>query len=173
MKAKKKPIQVWAKQFANMSAEEFVQQLEYPTDEEVYVADENTIKVKKSRGEISLTRGNWMLYELKTDRAYWAIDHEIFKKTYKHLMGDIYQKKGVVIEFERLGSLADHDIVPVLNFLNSDETVNQVKEQGFVTVDTLEGIEKLWVGEVVIKGVEGEFYPVMYQNFLKVYEILK
>ena len=60
MKAKKKPIQVWAKQFANMSAEEFVQQLEYPTDEEVYVADENTIKVKKSRGELSLTRGTYM-----------------------------------------------------------------------------------------------------------------
>ena len=158
MKAKKKPIQVWAKQFANISAEDFIKDLEYPTDEEVYVADENTIKVKKSRGEISLTRGNWMLYELKTDRAYWAIDHEIFKKTYKHLMGDIYQKKGVVIEFERLGSLADHDIVPVLNFLNSDETVHQVKEQGFVTVNTLEGIEKLWVGEVLIKGVEAVSY---------------
>ena len=47
-----------------------------------------------------------------------------------------------------------------------------IKEQGFLEVNTLEGVERLFSGEVVVKGVKGEFYPVSYENFVKVYDIL-
>ena len=39
-------------------------------------------------------------------------------------------------------------------------------------IETLEGVEKLFPGEVLIKGIRGELYPVKKENFNLVYEII-
>ena len=51
--------------------------------------------------------------------------------------------------------------------------MKSVKQQGFLEINTLEGTERLFSGEVVVKGIEGEFYPISYDNFIKVYDILE
>ena len=76
------------------------------------------------------------------------------------------------------------NVIEVLNFLGykiatpleelqRDELVKSVKQQGFLEINTLEGTERLFSGEVVVKGIKGEFYPVSYDNFIKVYDILE
>lgn len=42
----------------------------------------------------------------------------------------------------------------------------------YIEVDTLEGVEKLYVSEILIKGIADEFYPVKRENFDKVYDII-
>ena len=79
-------------------------------------------------------------------------------------------------------SLEEKDILDLIDFIGTqergdiifgkrkDEIVTSVQSKGFLSVDTLEGVEKLFVGELLIKGVDGEFYPVKKENFLKVYK---
>ena len=59
-----------------------------------------------------------------------------------------------------------------LEELQRDELVETIKEQGFLEINTLEGVERLFSDEIVVRGVKGEFYPVSYDNFIKVYDIL-
>lgn len=35
--------------------------------------------------------------------------------------------------------------------------VDAVKSQGYINVNTLEGVERLYVGEILVKGIDGEF----------------
>lgn len=82
-------------------------------------------------------------------------------------------------------SLEERDIIEVLNFvgykLNRDailafiqrsEMIDEIKKQGCISINTLEGVEKLYPTEVLIRGVEGEYYPVKRTNFDKVYEVI-
>ena len=46
-------------------------------------------------------------------------------------------------------------------------------ETGYISINTLEGTEKLYPTEILIKGVEGEYYPVKRINFDKVYEVIE
>jgi hypothetical protein len=121
--------------------------------------------------------GNWVIYELNTDKCFWAIDNEIFNKTYVKVDGkdDIYKKAVYEIEFVEFKSLDDSDIIQVLDFLDieyDNELIVTVKSNGYIEVDTLEGVENLYVSEILIKGIEGEFYPVKRENFDKVYDVL-
>ena len=60
-----------------------------------YDGSNKTIYIKKERGEIELTLGNWVIYETNTDKSFWAIAHDIFLKTYElvSLAGNKYRKK--------------------------------------------------------------------------------
>lgn len=46
----------------------------------------------------------------------------------------------------------------------------EIQQFGFALINTLEGTEKLHVGEYLIKGINGEFYPVASERFNKIYE---
>ena len=92
-------------------------------------------------------------------------------------------KKVYEVEFSKLDIEDTKSIIETLNFLGysvttpleelqRDVLVESIKEQGFLKVNTLEGVERLFSGEVVVKCVRGEFYPVSYDNFVKVYDIL-
>lgn len=50
--------------------------------------------------------------------------------------------------------------------------IEEIKEQGYISINTLEGVEKLYPTEILIRGVEGEYYPVKRVNFDKVYEVV-
>ena len=179
MKARKKPIEVVAIKYdENTVLDEFLELLRSNKDEPVYYDESTkTIYIKKERGNIALTFGNWVIYELNTDKCFWAIDNDIFKKIYVKVDGktDIYQKAVYEIEFVEFESLDDNDIIQVLDFLGmkfNRVLIDTIKSNGYIEVDTLEGVEKLYVSEILIKGIAGEFYPVKRENFDKVYDII-
>ena len=60
----------------------------------------------------------------------------------------------------------------LLTILQRDEMVEEINKQGYISINTLEGVEKLYPTEILIRGVEGEYYPVKRVNFDKVYEII-
>ena len=51
--------------------------------------------------------------------------------------------------------------------------VEEVLEQGYILINTLEGVEKLYPTEILIRGIKGEYYPVTLENFNKVYEVVE
>jgi hypothetical protein len=166
--------------------EEFLKLLGTNEKEPVrYDESDGTIYIAKERGEISLPRGNWVIREDNTDGCFWSIEPDIFLQTYNRVKGTIntFVKKVYEVDFVKLNTDNTKSIIEVLNFLGysvttpleelqRDELIKSIKEQGFLEVNTLEGIERLFSGEVVVKGVKGEFYPVSYDNFIKVYDIL-
>lgn len=179
MKARKKPIEVVAIKYdENTVLDEFLELLRSNKDEPVYYEETTkTIYIQKERGNISLTLGNCVIYELNTDKCFWVIDNEIFKKTYIKVdrKTDIYRKSVYEIEFVEFKSLDDNDIIQVLEFLNvnwNEDLLNNIKMNGYINVDNLEGVEKLYVSEILIKGIAGEFYSVKRENFDKVYDII-
>ena len=182
----RKPIEVIALRYdeeTNLGS--FLELLKNNKSEPVrYDGTNKTIYIKKERGEIELSLGNWAIYETNTDKSFWAIDHDIFIKTYEliSLAGNKYRKRVYQVQTCEFSSLEEKDILDFLDFIGTqergdiifgkrkDEIVTSVQSKGFLSVDTLEGVEKLFVGELLIKGVDGEFYPVKKENFLKVYK---
>lgn len=187
MKARKKPIEVFAVHYShNIILEEFLKLLRMNEKEPVrYDESDGTIYIAKERGEISLPRGNWVIREDNTDGCFWSIDPDIFLKTYNRVKGTVntFVKRVYEVDFIKMDIDDTKSIIEVLNFLGyfvttpleelqRDELVESIKEQGFLEINTLEGVERLFSGEVVVRGVRGEFYPVSYDNFIKVYDIL-
>ena len=136
--------------------EEFLKLLRTNEKEPVrYDESDGTIYIAKERGEISLPRGNWVIRE---NRVY-EVDF---------IKMDIDDTKSIIEVLNFLG----YFVTTPLEELQRDELVESIKEQGFLEINTLEGVERLFSGEVVVRGVRGEFYPVSYDNFIKVYDIL-
>lgn len=190
MRARKKPIEVLAIHYThNTIVEELLKFLRNNKNEPVrYDENDKTIYIQKERGEIALKFGNWVIFEENTDKCFWAIDHEIFLKTYSRVPHTVntFVKKVYEVDCVEFKSLDEKDIIEVLNFLGyklerdatltllqRDEMVEEIKKQGYISINTLEGVEKLYTTEVLIRGIEGEYYPVKRVNFDKVYEVLE
>ena len=187
MKARKKPLEVFAVRYSyNIILEEFLKLLRTNEKEPVrYDESDGTIYIEKERGEISLPKGNWVIREDNTDGCFWSINPDIFLQTYNRVKGTVntFVKRVYEVDFIKMDIDDTKSIIEVLNFLGyfvttpleelqRDELVESIKEQGFLEINTLEGVERLFSGEVVVRGVRGEFYPVSYDNFIKVYDIL-
>lgn len=188
MKARKKPIEVFAIKYDNnIILEEFLKLLRTNEKEPVrYDESDGTIYIIKERGEIALPKGNWVIREDNTDGCFWSIDPDIFLQTYHRVKGTVntFVKKVYDVDFVKIDTNDTKNVIEVLNFLGykiaapleelqRDKLVKSVKQQGFLEINTLEGTERLFSGEVVVKGIEGEFYPTSYDNFIKVYDILE
>lgn len=187
--AERKPIEVIALRYdEKTNLGNFLELLKSNKSEPVrYNGKNKTIYIKKERGEIELNLGNWVIYETNTDKSFWAIDHDIFLKTYTlvSLAGNKYRKKVYQVETCKFTSLEKEDILDLIDFIgcqdrgdvvrgvDKDKLVSAVQSKGFLSIDTLEGIEKLFPREFLIKGVEGEFYQVKPENFWKVYRELE
>lgn len=189
MKARKKPIDVMAIHYThNIDLDKFLELLGTNKEEPVRYDDlDKTIYIQKDRGEIALKYGDWVIFEENTDKCFWAIDHEIFLKTYIKVPNTVntFVKKVYEVDCVVFESLDEHDIVKVLDFvgyqinqndsltfLQRDDLIHEIKEQGYIVIKTLEGDEKLYPTEVLIRGVEGEYYPVERVNFDKVYDVI-
>lgn len=189
MKARKKPIDVMAIHYThNIDLDKFLELLGTNKEEPVRYDDlDKTIYIQKDRGEIALKYGDWIIFEENTDKCFWAIDHEIFLKTYIKVSNTVntFVKKVYEVDCVVFESLDEHDIVKVLDFvgyqinqndsltfLQRDDLIHEIKEQGYIVIKTLEGDEKLYPTEVLIRGVEGEYYPVKRVNFDKVYDVI-
>lgn len=90
-----------------------------------------------------------------------------------------YIKKPVKIEAIQL---KEDNIIEVFDFLDEAnyketksteelEDFNQrMLKQGYIEIETLEGIMKVSFGDYIIKGVKGEFYPCKPDIFQATYE---
>lgn len=187
MKAIKKPIEILAKRYTKDSDLDSLLNLLRSNKNEPVRFEESTgdLFIQKDRGEIRLTLGNWIIFEENTDRCFWFIDHEIFLETYSFLAeeGEFsrFVKKVYEIEFVDFVNLELDSIKEVLIFIedsgfnldaDNKQTPSIVKEQGFIIIETLEGDEKLFPGEVLVKGIRGELYPVKKENFDLVYKVI-
>ena len=189
MKARKKPIDVMAIHYNhNVIFDKFLELLRTNEDEPVrYDEIDKTIYIQKERGEIALKYGDWVIFEENTDKCFWAIDYDIFLKTYVRVPNTVntFVKKVYEVDCVVFESLDEHDIIKVLDFvgyqinqndsltfLQRNDLIEEIKEQGYIVIKTLEGDEKLYPTDVLIRGVEGEYYPVKRVNFDKVYDVI-
>jgi hypothetical protein len=91
----------------------------------------------------------------------------------------LYRKKPVVIEAVQLQDNYK-SIVECVEFvfnigmdssmIGEAATVQKVKEEEGFLIPTLEGNMKVSIGDYIIKGVNGEFYPCKPDIFEKTYE---
>lgn len=88
----------------------------------------------------------------------------------------LYRKKPVVVEARQL---TKKNYTEVLDWVNGGPTlaIDRIAFHGSgeinVTIRTLEGVMRANVGDWVIKGVNGEFYPCKPDIFEKTYEPAK
>lgn len=82
-----------------------------------------------------------------------------------------YRKKPVIIEAIQFEDNSDR-IIEIHEFMGGDTIrVNYEDENNpYLKIETLEGIMKASVGDYIIKGVNGEFYPCKPDIFEKTYE---
>lgn len=82
-----------------------------------------------------------------------------------------YRKKPIIIEAIQFEDNSDR-IIEIHEFMGGDTIrVNyEDKDNPYLKIETLEGIMKASVGDYIIKGVNGEFYPCKPDIFEKIYE---
>jgi hypothetical protein len=82
-----------------------------------------------------------------------------------------YRKKPVVIEAIQLKDLDTLNLMLIQEFVGlANDKVLAVSDG--VLIDTLEGTMKASIGDFIIKGVQGEFYPCKPDIFEKTYELV-
>lgn len=82
-----------------------------------------------------------------------------------------YRKKPVIIEAVQFEDSSDR-IIEIHEFMGGD-TIRvdyEDKDNPYLKIETLEGTMKASVGDYIIKGVNGEFYPCKPDIFEKTYE---
>jgi hypothetical protein len=80
-----------------------------------------------------------------------------------------YRKKPVVIEAVQLRDLEIPNLMEIQQFVGLGEDIFKVVSDGLI-IKTLEGDMKASIGDWIIKGVNGEFYPCKPDIFEKTYE---
>lgn len=82
-----------------------------------------------------------------------------------------YRKKPVIIEAIQFEDNSDR-IIEIHEFMGGDTIrVNyEDRDNPYLKIETLEGTMKASVGDYIIKGVNGEFYPCKPDIFEKTYE---
>lgn len=184
-KAKKKPIELWAKRYdSTVDVNELMGFIKEKSTENIeYDSDRKSIFIRKARGDIELKLNNWLLWEINTSRDFWAIDENIFLKTYERVQDSglgLYRKKQIEIEYCHFKDTDSLTIKSILRFMNiksetvmerlqEDDFVSDIQDSKIILIETLEGEEKLCLGEYLIKGIEGELYPVSSESFNQVF----
>ena len=88
----------------------------------------------------------------------------------------LYRKKPVVIEAIQLtheiaiSALADRVPFPFNELTVSGTWNDRVIHDAYIQIRTLEGVMTAKLGDYVIKGVKGEYYPCKEDIFLATYE---
>jgi hypothetical protein len=80
-----------------------------------------------------------------------------------------YRKKPVVIEAVQLENLEIPNLMAIQQFVGLGKDIFKVESDGLI-IKTLEGDMKASIGDFIIKGVQGEFYPCKPDIFEKTYE---
>lgn len=79
-----------------------------------------------------------------------------------------YRKRPVVIEALRWNGVFDHKL---FSFINTNlVSLGCSDSEVYFFINTLEGAHKVTVGDYIIKGIKGEFYPCKPDIFEKTYD---
>lgn len=81
-----------------------------------------------------------------------------------------YRKKPVVIEAQKLTDFNYRDLA---EWCNGVVRAREDNFEPYVTIYTLEGTMKADLGDYIIKGVKGEFYPCKPDIFEATYEAVE
>jgi hypothetical protein len=81
----------------------------------------------------------------------------------------LYRKKPVTVEAVQLRDVELRTLMALQNFAGLGNDVFEAVEDG-ILINTLEGKMKASIGDFIIKGVQGEFYPCKPDIFEKTYE---
>ena len=82
------------------------------------------------------------------------------------------RKKPVVIEFVRYDGKNEHKVKTFVGSCLNIQQEHYASEVIELNIETLEGWMRVSVGDYVIKGVNGEFYPCKPDIFEKTYDII-
>jgi hypothetical protein len=82
-----------------------------------------------------------------------------------------YRKKPVVVEAVQLEDLEVYTLMAIQHLVGLGKDIFEVKGDGLI-IRTLEGNMKASIGDFIIKGVQGEFYPCKPDIFEKTYELI-
>jgi hypothetical protein len=82
-----------------------------------------------------------------------------------------YRKKPVVIEAIQLEDLEVYTLMSIQHLVGLGKDIFEVKGDGLI-IKTLEGDMRASIGDWIIKGVQGEFYPCKPDIFEKTYELV-
>ena len=84
-----------------------------------------------------------------------------------------YRKKPVVIEAVQFSDDSADIIIELQEFMQSNLRVSYADPNNpVIKIETLEGVMDASVGDFIIKGVNGEFYPCKPDIFEKTYEVV-
>ena len=85
-----------------------------------------------------------------------------------------YRKKPVIIEAVQFKDDSADTIIALQEFMQSDLRVSYVdSDNPVIKIETLEGVMDASIGDFIIKGVNGEFYPCKSDIFEKTYEAVE
>ena len=88
-----------------------------------------------------------------------------------------FKKKPVVIEAVQFTNnntnTNSENIQFITDWINSEKENTANHDNTNIFIQTLEGIMKASVGDYIIRGVNGEFYPCKEDIFLKTYDVVK
>lgn len=80
----------------------------------------------------------------------------------------VYRKKPVAIEARQVGGFTHSTLLKWIESEGGDARYNTVKNS--IDIETLEGVMSAQLGDFIIKGVQGEFYPCKPDIFAATYE---
>lgn len=81
-----------------------------------------------------------------------------------------YRKKPVVIEAIQFDGENESEIHAFINGKQYMEHGYNSEDGDYLNIYTLEGVMEARPGDYIIKGVQGEFYPIKEDIFLETYE---
>lgn len=85
-----------------------------------------------------------------------------------------YRKKPVVIEAIQFTDDKTETLIRLQEFMNRDIEVSYKNPKNPVLrIETLEGVMEASIGDYIIKGINGEFYPCKPDIFKATYEKVK
>ena len=183
MIAKKLPIPVYAIQYKGSNRKEILDMIDkYDLDVQ---ENKSGFSVRIKRGALRLDSGAWLAYGLK-DKEVRVIQDEIFKETYNKARTQephLYTKKPVEAECIRIDEFNLVTVHHILEFIHDgkiDIDIYKVYQQaakyqsdGFMPIHTLEGTVEAKIGDYLIRGPQGEVYPVLPSVFSQNYSVVK
>ena len=83
-----------------------------------------------------------------------------------------YRKKPVVVEAEQFVIWNLNDLPATVSVLSQVYVVKGNSLNPYIEIPTLEGTMRANLGDFIIKGVQGEFYPCKPDIFEQTYELI-
>ena len=184
MMAKKLPIPVYAVRYRGSNRKEILDMEEFFAIK--VQENDSEFWVRTPRGNLRLDSGAWLAYGL-TDGEVRVIQDEIFKETYTQNQNQephLYIKNPVEVECIRIDNFNLVTVHRLLEFIHGGGSylnhydIFQIYRQaadwrsaGSMPISTLEGTMEAEVGDYLIRGPQGEVYPVAANVFDQIYSV--